>query len=493
MNNSLSPDPLPLLPEGEPVWSGELSTPESRRLSARERRESSALPQAKPVLQPEETESLPSTEISRWQDIIWQEWRHTGDEEYAQHLFELVGDEPVGKVAERVSLLLGCFHGEVAGLLLSILGLISFWPIGLVVGGLLGGVASLVSWSLMRRPTWREWLGKVTFNLTSGELGLIGMGPVIVLAGVMVGWFLGRLGGLGTTGGSMAFGLLFMGVLGAGLVTWLLTSNRQPDSLQFHRYRAFWFWWGQRPRRDQFEAALQQAAETSPEARQLWSQVREQLTQQRQQLDSLDKLINHLRSTNWLERFTARHFLATAGGEAVTYLQPLATQISSAFRPTALDLLSQIGQETSARLGSRLNEFLCPRCLTACGPHDIPLPKGDKLRYYGCRSCGQSGELLEGQVVAVLDQEMATEIEIAGTIRINWLARRNLFDFKVVEIIRATDEDVERFVVQLGNDTDAARAGWYRQLPCFVYPGCVLSENSLKLLRRTFGRVEVSE
>jgi hypothetical protein len=290
----------------------------------------------------------------------------------------------------------------------------------------------------------------------------------------------------------MAFGLLIISGLGTGLVTWLLSFNRQPNPLQLHRYRAFWFWWRQRPRRDQLETALQQAAEASPEARQFWSQIREQLTWQRQQPDSLDKLINQLRSPNWSERFTARHFLATAGGEAVTHLQPLASQISSALRPIALDLLERINQETTVRLASREREFLCPHCLTFCGPHDISV-MADRLRYYGCRTCGQSRELLEGLVVAVLDQEMAAEIEVAGTIRVNWLARRNLFDFKAVEIIKATDEDVERFVVQIGNDTDAARVGRYTQLPCLVDPGCALSENSLKLLRRTFGRVEMSE
>jgi hypothetical protein len=95
--------------------------------------------------------------------------------------------------------------------------------------------------------------------------------------------------------------------------------------------------------------------------------------------------------------------------------------------------------------------------------------------------------------VAVLDQGMAAEIELAETIRVNWLARRNLFDFNAVEIIKTTDEEVERFVVQVGNDTDIARTGRYQQFPCLVHPGCALSENGLKLLRRTFGRVEVSE
>ena len=34
--------------------------------------------------------------ISVWKNIIWREWRHTEDEEFAQHLFELVAEEAVG-------------------------------------------------------------------------------------------------------------------------------------------------------------------------------------------------------------------------------------------------------------------------------------------------------------------------------------------------------------------------------------------------------------
>jgi hypothetical protein len=77
-----------------------------------------------------------------------------------------------------------------------------------------------------------------------------------------------------------------------------------------------------------------------------------------------------------------------------------------------------------------------------------------------------------------------------GLLRVNWLICRKLFDFDRVEVIQATDEDVERFVVQVGNDTDVLRQTRYPQIQCLIGPACRLSENSLRILERTFGRVE---
>jgi hypothetical protein len=86
---------------------------------------------------------------------------------------------------------------------------------------------------------------------------------------------------------------------------------------------------------------------------------------------------------------------------------------------------------------------------------------------------------------------MATEVaQKEGLVRVNWLVRRELFDFDRVEIIQATDEDVERFAVQVGNDTDPVRQPHYPQMRCLVAPQCRLSENTLRILRQTFDVVE---
>lgn len=74
--------------------------------------------------------------------------------------------------------------------------------------------------------------------------------------------------------------------------------------------------------------------------------------------------------------------------------------------------------------------------------------------------------------------------------QINWLARRALFDFDWVEIVQATDEDVERFAMQVGNDTDPFRRPRYPNMHCVIGPDCNLSENTLRILHRTFGEVK---
>jgi hypothetical protein len=80
-----------------------------------------------------------------------------------------------------------------------------------------------------------------------------------------------------------------------------------------------------------------------------------------------------------------------------------------------------------------------------------------------------------------------------GLLRVNWLARRTLFDFNQVEIIQATDEDVERFAVQVGNDTDPVRQPRYAQMQCFIASQCRLSEKFLRVLQIMFGQVENGE
>jgi hypothetical protein len=93
--------------------------------------------------------------------------------------------------------------------------------------------------------------------------------------------------------------------------------------------------------------------------------------------------------------------------------------------------------------------------------------------------------------VAVLDAAwQGAQTQRDGTLRVNWLARRALFDFDRVEIIRAADKDVEQFAMQVGNDTDPLRKPRYAEMRCVVNPACGLAENTLRVLKSTFGRVD---
>ena len=116
-----------------------------------------------------------------------------------------------------------------------------------------------------------------------------------------------------------------------------------------------------------------------------------------------------------------------------------------------------------------------------------------KIIYCGCRTCSQSTDFEEwtGQVIAILDQEMmAEQFRQDRNLYINWLTFRKLFDFDKVEIVKATDEDVERFAVQIGNDTDAIRQPRYKQMGCSISERCKLSQNTLRVLEKTFGQIE---
>ncbi len=85
---------------------------------------------------------------------------------------------------------------------------------------------------------------------------------------------------------------------------------------------------------------------------------------------------------------------------------------------------------------------------------------------------------------------MAVEQMTDGqTLRVSWFHRRELFDFDRVEIIQASDEEVERFAVQVGNDTDELRQPRYQGMVCIISSDCLLSENTVRILERMFGEV----
>jgi hypothetical protein len=178
------------------------------------------------------------------------------------------------------------------------------------------------------------------------------------------------------------------------------------------------------------------------------------------------------------------------GGEAA---EALAKLNDGPLEETAIWLLGSIEQETRRQLAWRASLIRCPTCLARFGPHSVGFSLGVSFTYFGCRICGQGRELLEcpAGVTAVLDTNWTEPRSYQdGRLRINWLLERKVFDFDRVEIIQAADEEVERFVVQVGNDTDPARQPHYPQMPCWIASECRLSENTLRILGRMFGQIE---
>ncbi len=288
-------------------------------------------------------------------------------------------------------------------------------------------------------------------------------------------------------------GLLLGGQAGAaGQVFW-------PDQtpLTFERvyaWRNALLWWFRRPVAGAIEAALAH----TPNQPQGLKSLLARLEADRPQPQPVEQLLASLDHSDWQQRFLARHLLARRGGRVVAMLLDAALLpdgIRFLFLPTEVRpwLLASIGAETGHRLAESANELLCTTCLTACIPN---VASGWNITWYGCRTCGQSDDFYHapgGVSVALDSRQTALLARSDGRLRVNWLLRRELFDFDRVEIIAADDEAVERFAVQVGNDTDPRRTLRYREMPCVIGPDSHLSANTLKILGRTFGRVSGPE
>ncbi len=180
------------------------------------------------------------------------------------------------------------------------------------------------------------------------------------------------------------------------------------------------------------------------------------------------------------------------GSKTIPVLSSIVTNPRHKLREFVIPLLRDIAEETRITLVGLGKYSLCPSCLVYCGANTIQLAPLDAITYYGCRVCGQSDHFKtwKGRIVAILHNQMKKEKYVRnGVLYVNWLARRDLFDFDSIRIVQATDEDVERFAVLVGNDTDEERKPRYSQMSCFVSPKCRLSPNTIRILRHIFGQI----
>ncbi len=248
-----------------------------------------------------------------------------------------------------------------------------------------------------------------------------------------------------------------------------------------------------RPHAAEVEAALYEVCRARWGGKYVWQKHLRRLEQAKAKSIPLQNLIADLENRHWLKRFIARHVLLYRGSEAVAALQTLAQDDTHQSQQTARWLVESICEETIARLAKVADERLCPDCLVHCHAHWLDRARQPDLSYYGCRYCRRSYGLLdcpEG-IVAVLDASWLERYKKQDdVVYANWLMHRAVFDFDRVEIIRATDEDVERFAVQVGNDTDALRRPQYEQMHCYVNAECQLSKNTVRILESMFGQVE---
>lgn len=183
------------------------------------------------------------------------------------------------------------------------------------------------------------------------------------------------------------------------------------------------------------------------------------------------------------------------GGEVIPILQASAGDPNHPARSVAAQLIQAIAPTTVHLHQQGEARLVCPRCLRRCTVHEVKISWLSSIVYYGCRGCHQSKDFLTIEtVIAVLDEQAGSEpVQQGVALTVNWLARQSLFDFDSVAIVRATDEQVERFVVEVGNDTDPTRQALYRTMRCVVSPNCRLADNTMRILQRTFGQVDVTE
>lgn len=187
---------------------------------------------------------------------------------------------------------------------------------------------------------------------------------------------------------------------------------------------------------------------------------------------------------------TAYPKVVALGGDAIKPLLVIATKDEQR-RPIIFQIVQDIAQQTTKKPKSQASKLLCTRCLKrSFGTCQVKFPEERPVSYYGCQLCGQTRNFFSGKVIAVLDDKMEASYLLQDkVVRINWLSYRKLFDFDKVEIIQASDEYVERFAVQVGNDVDKRQS--YGQIHCLVSSQCKLSDNTMKILQHTFGVVNM--
>jgi len=449
-----------------------------------------------------------------WRNIIWREWRNTDDEEYAQQLFELVADEPVGwgptviiiLLSIAIALLVSLSLTPIIGGIINIVAPDQMWIIFVwfILASIIGGLVGILGLSLLGKDfSWRIWLGWLTPLESLSDMGknidpqnlrvqdsatvtwiiMLFLHPVInvvvFLISTLIDWTNEKLRGEARNG------IKFQGSL-TNIVTDVSKKN-------VYQYRAWWFWWRKQPKMAEVEMALREAYEVQPEGNGAWTEPLHHLESQMEQSASPYKFIANLHSGYWATRFVARYTLVSLAGEAMEPLGNILKEKGTSMRKrTAARLLKNVEIETTTRLADKAATLACSQCVVRCHAHQIRLSLQKSFTYYGCRVCHQSREFIEfsGEVVAVLDQAWREEqSQQNGLLRVNWLTRRNLFDSDRVEIIQATDEEVERFAVQVGNDTDAVRKPRYKEMSCLIAPDCHLSENTWRILRSLFGEV----
>lgn len=186
----------------------------------------------------------------RLRNIIWREWRNCHDRSYAEQLYELVADTPVGWGTKLAVLFIYTVAGVAVALLIGFI-ITSNWSIlrqfvwgGCAVGGVKGYLAS-------RNLSWRAWLERLSFNLPTNDpsRGVAAVLGLMLLGGLVFGPF---------------FWVVIIGMFWTlgGLIKSL--NRGQTGRENPFDYHPWFFWWRSRPAEGELEKALDRLFQMRP-------------------------------------------------------------------------------------------------------------------------------------------------------------------------------------------------------------------------------------
>jgi hypothetical protein len=145
-------------------------------------------------------------------------------------------------------------------------------------------------------------------------------------------------------------------------------------------------------------------------------------------------------------------------------------------------------------LRERITWLACGDCLARLEKRSLP---GCPVKYHVCRKCHRVYDAGERwgywrRIVAVLDRnwkgDQAPHPEDSNVLCVSGLTRGVAMDADSIEIVDASDEQIERFVMSVHNDTDEYRRTLYPRLVCHVAPH-IPSTQTVNRLRETFADV----
>ncbi len=463
-----------------------------------------------------------------WRDVLWREWLHGTDTARAKAIYSALKDNEANAqgrgllastaaaFAGAVGLCLGacCWLGvRVIQSLDAYVGALAtggdgsphgssgLWLVAAAAGAV-GSAAWVAAWIWSaRRRSWGEVLSAL--RLLSArpwnprrQWGWLVFVLAVVAATAAVPWLLDGAEAQAEASLLLALAGLF-GMFRAGLYAVRQAAKQglglragvdvcPPD-------RGLLGWWPARPPEDELAAALQCLGAGKPLSRSPEPPV--------SRLEVADLIVAAFGGPEG-RRAEASRALARLGARAIPPLLDAATLVGVGGRKAA-EFAEEIARRTRRRMRGAEGSHVCPDCLCRYGLnsqwswHSSP-------RFYACPSCFESERYIDqpGPIVAVLDGgDDGRPHRRNGVLRVNWLARarargfegQDLFDFDRVEIVRATDDEVAHFLVDVTSDTDRDRRKRYSRMECLVGPECELGENMLRQLRAVFGNVRGRE